>query len=211
MRKRLKKSKNKYFTFFRISAFFLIIILFLVFCDTRVRPVIKRKVRDCARTETINILNKILLDEINSFDIKYNDFVTINYGSDNKITSIETNTVNINKFKASFALSITNALYKLDEFDLYIRFGTLIGPEFLIERGPKIHFKISGSEYVRTEILSRFSEAGINQTAHKILLEVTLDICCYFPGYTTSVTVTSELLLAETVIIGTVPSYYRQE
>lgn len=211
MRKRLKKSKNKHFMFFRVGALFLVLIIFLVFCDTRVRPVIKRKVRDCARTETITILNKILLDEISSHKLKYSDFVTINYGDDNKITSIETNTVNINKFKASFAISITNALYKLDDFDFYIRFGTLIGPEFLTERGPKIHFKVSGSEYVRTEILSRFSEAGINQTIHKILLEVTLDICCYFPGYTTSVTVSSELLLAETVIIGTVPSYYREQ
>jgi len=208
VRKRLKKRKNKNFAFIKIGVFLLAVVLFLIFCDTRVRPVIKRKVRDCARTETVTILNQILLNEINSLNISYSDLAIIKYDADNKISSIETDTFAINRFKASFALSITKALYKIDEFEFSLRLGTLMGPEFLTERGPKIPFKVSSSEYVQTEILSRFEEAGINQTVHKILLEVSLNICCYFPGYTTSVTVQSELILAETVIIGTVPSFY---
>ncbi len=191
-----------------LGALFLILSIFLVFCDTRVRPVIKRKVRDIARTQTVEILNQILLKEIEELELDYSMFAKINYNSSGEITSIESDTVSINKFKASFALSITKALGEINQFKFYIKLGTLIGPEFLTERGPKIYFKVLSSEYVQTEIVSRFEEAGINQTAHKILLDVSVNICCYFPGYTTSVTVQSELSLAETVIIGTVPSFY---
>ena len=186
----------------------MIFAIIFIFCDTRIRPVVKRKVRDCARTYTVEILNEILLKEISELNLTYDMLTNINYSSNGAISSIETDTVAINKFKASFALATTDALNKINQYNLYISLGTLLGPEILAERGPKIHFTVLSSEYVQTEILSRFEEAGINQTMHKILLDVSVNICCYFPGYTTSVTVQSELVLAETVIIGTVPNFY---
>ncbi len=207
MRRRLKK-RRKNSIFLHLGAILLIFLILLVFCDTRVRPVIKRKVRDIARTQTVEILNQILLKEIDELELSYDMFAKINYSSSGAIASIESDTVAINKFKASFALSITRALEEINQFNFYIRLGTLMGPEFVTERGPKIYFNVLSSEYVQTEIVSRFEEAGINQTAHKILLDVSVNVCCYFPGYTTSVTVQSELCLAETVIIGTVPSFY---
>lgn len=207
MRRRLKK-RRKNSIFLHLGAILLIFLILLVFCDTRVRPVIKRKVRDIARTQTVEILNQILLKEIEELELSYDMFAKINYSSSGAIASIESDTVAINKFKASFALSITRALEEINQFNFYIRLGTLMGPEFVTERGPKIYFNVLSSEYVQTEIVSRFEEAGINQTAHKILLDVSVNVCCYFPGYTTSVTVQSELCLAETVIIGTVPSFY---
>ena len=208
MRRKLKKKRKRSIILYHIAVWFLVIAIFLVFCDTRVRPVIKRKVRDCARTDTVLILNRILLSQIQELKIKYSDIAYIKYGADGSITSIEIDTAAVNTFKAAFALSVSEALHEIDEFKFSMRLGTLIGPEFLTERGPAIPFKVSSSEYVQTEILSRFEEAGINQTVHRILLDVSVNICCYFPGYSTSVTVQSELTLAETIIVGTVPQFY---
>ncbi len=208
MRHRLRKRRKLSAIFYYITVTLLILSIFLVFCDTRVRPVIKRKVRDCARTDTVLILNKILLKQIEELNIKYSDMAYIRYGSDGHITSIEVDSSAVNTFKAAFALSVSESLHQIDEFNFSLRLGTLLGPEFLAERGPEIPFKVSSSEYVQTEILSEFKESGINQTVHRILLEVSVNICCYFPGYTTSVTVSSKLTLAETVIIGTVPQFY---
>lgn len=208
MRVVTRKKKKCYFFIYKILAITVVFAVFLVFCDTRVRPTIKRKVRDIARTDSTYILNETLLSQINNLDIKYSDFVTIKTTDEGKISSVETNSLELNKFKALFALSVTRALREIEDFDFSISVGTLMGPEFLIERGPKIPFKVSSSEYVKTEIESRFEESGINQTVHKILLEVTVNVCCYFPGYSTSVNVDTELLLAETVIIGEVPKYY---
>lgn len=208
MRRKLKKRRKISLLLYHTAVIFLIISILLVFCDTRIRPVIKRKVRDCARTDTVLILNRILLEQIDNLDISYSDLAHIQYGTDRSIKAIEIDTTAVNTFKAAFALSVSEGLHEIDEFEFSLRLGTLLGPEFLTERGPKIPFKVSSSEYVQTEILSRFEEAGINQTVHRILLDVSVNICCYFPGYSTSVTVQSELTLAETVIIGTVPQFY---
>ncbi len=208
MRRKLKKRSKKSVILYYITVIALSISILLVICDTRIRPVVKRKVRDCARTDTVLILNRILLEQIKELDIKYSDIAIVHSGENGQITSIEIDSSAVNTFKATFALSASEALHEIDEFEFCLRLGTLLGPEFFSERGPEIPFKVSSSEYVQTEITSRFDEAGINQTIHSILLDVSVNICCYFPGYSTSVTVKSELTLAQTVIIGDVPQFY---
>lgn len=204
----LTKKRKKGVFFYYFICFSVIVALLLLFCDSRVRPVIKRKVRDCARTDTVYIINRTLLNEIENLDIKYSDLAIISRDSSGQITSIETDTFAVNRFKAKFALAVTQALKEIEEFEFGIRLGTLLGPEFLTQTGPKIPFKVSSSEFVQTEITSKFEESGINQTLHRIYLDVTINVCCYFPGYTTSATIQTELTLAETIIVGTVPSFY---
>ena len=61
---------------------------------------------------------------------------------------------------------------------------------------------------MNTQLISEFSEAGINQTLHRILLEVSVDVSAIIPGYTTSVDVTTNFVVAETVIVGSIPDSY---
>ena len=57
---------------------------------------------------------------------------------------------------------------------------------------------------------SHFSQAGINQTLHKLTMEVSVDVAVLVLGRTESFTVTSEVVVAETVIVGAVPETYLQ-
>lgn len=208
MRKILRKRRKRPIFLYYFISFSLIFAVLLVFCDTRIRPVIKRKVRDYARTDAVYILNRTLSEEIEKLDLKYDDLANISRDENGIVTSIETDTIMVNRFKAAFALSVTDALNEIENFSFHLHLGTLLGPEFLTETGPKIPFKVSSSQYVQTEILSKFEESGINQTIHRIYLDVSINVCCYFPGYTTSATINTELTLAETIIVGNVPQFY---
>ena len=117
MRVTIKKRTKRSFIIYKILAIIIVIASFLIFCDTRVRPTIKRKVRDIARTDSTYILNKTLLNQINNLDIKYSDFVTIKTTDEGKISSVETNSLKLNKFKALFALSVTKALKEIENFN----------------------------------------------------------------------------------------------
>ncbi len=208
MRRVLRKRRKRPIFLYYFISFSLIVAVLLVFCDTRIRPVIKRKVRDCARTDSVYILNRTLLEQIEKLDLKYDDLANISRDENGIVTSIETDTMMVNRFKAAFALSVTDALNEIENFSFHLHLGTLLGPEFLTETGPKIPFKVSSSQYVQTEILSKFEESGINQTIHRIYLDVSINVCCYFPGYTTAATINTELTLAETIIVGNVPQFY---
>ena len=59
-----------------------------------------------------------------------------------------------------------------------------------------------------TEFENLFTDAGINQTKHRIVLNVEVVVSILMPGYTTSTVVESSLAVAETVIVGAVPETY---
>lgn len=204
----LGKKRKIILRFYKMFAILVIFSIFAVILDTRIRPVVKRKVADCAKTDTTIILNQTLLKEIERLGISYADLSNITRAEDNSITSIEVNSLAVNSFKAILAISVSNALEKIDQFEFSVALGTLLGPEMLNETGPRIPFKVSSSGFVDTEIISDFKEAGINQTVHRILLSVKTNVSCYFPGYFVSTNVEMELTLAETVIIGQVPRYF---
>lgn len=61
---------------------------------------------------------------------------------------------------------------------------------------------------VETELISNFSQAGINQTLHRIYLNVSCNVCILTPFDTIEENITSQVLLTEAVIVGDVPSTY---
>jgi hypothetical protein len=63
---------------------------------------------------------------------------------------------------------------------------------------------------VQTRLYQQFTEAGINQTLHRIMLEVDFQVATVFPGYVVATDTTSSYPVAETVIVGKVPDAYLQ-
>jgi hypothetical protein len=73
-----------------------------------------------------------------------------------------------------------------------------------------VEFKIIPSGFVNSQLVHRFDTAGINQTRHQIVLEITANISAVLPGYSTASQVVSSLILAETVIVGASPEAFTQ-
>ena len=80
--------------------------------------------------------------------------------------------------------------------------------KILSGRGPNIPIKISTIGNVETELVSQFSHAGINQTLHRIYLDVNCKVTILTPFDTIEENITNQVLIAEAVIVGEVPSTY---
>lgn len=65
---------------------------------------------------------------------------------------------------------------------------------------------------VETDLRTEFKEAGINQTLHRIYLEVKCNVSILTPYDVIHDTITNQVLLVEGVIIGNIPdAYYNLE
>ena len=65
---------------------------------------------------------------------------------------------------------------------------------------------------VETDLRTEFREAGINQTLHRIYLEVKCHVTILTPYDTITETIVNQVLLVEGVIIGNIPdAYYNLE
>lgn len=80
--------------------------------------------------------------------------------------------------------------------------------KILSGRGPNIPIKMSTIGNVETELVSQFSHAGINQTLHRIYLNVNCKVTILTPFDTIEENITNQVLIAEAVIVGEVPSNY---
>jgi sporulation protein YunB len=196
----------------RIGIALLIIVLFAVvgtlLLDLRVRPIIEKTTQYQAGITAEGILNAAIADVIDEESFTYDDLVTVKYDESGKVTAIEANMRLINQLKSRTALVINEEIKQIEHHDLNISLGTALGIHMFYGRGPSIPIKLMPKGYADTQILSSFTSAGINQTLHRIIITVTTDISTIIPGYTSSVTVKTTFVVAETVIVGTVPEAF---
>ena len=83
-------------------------------------------------------------------------------------------------------------------------------PEFLSGRGPDIPVEIMSIRNSDASFRSAFTEAGINQTLHQLIMQVSVDVTILVLGKAESFTINSQVVIAETVIVGDVPDTFFQ-
>ena len=127
-----------------------------------------------------------------------------------KITALKTNMSEVNRLKTSILNIINDEILAMDTTDLGIPTGSLILPEFLSGRGPTIPVQIMSISNSDAGFVSHFTEAGINQTLQKLTMNISVDVSILVLGRTESFTVTSEVVVAETIIVGQVPDTFFQ-
>ena len=187
-------------------ALFLSGVLLLV--DIRIRPIIEHTATYQSKVLATRIINDAVYSQLEDESLDYDNLVTVTYNYDNSISSIESNMVNINRIKAKITKSVNDELSCINEHDLSISLGTVSGFEMFYNQGPLIPIKVRPEGYVEATLISSFETAGINQTLHRIIVEIKTDISAIIPGYTSSATVETQFVMAETVIVGSVPDTY---
>ena len=143
---------------------------------------------------------------------KYEDLCTVIKDEAGNIKMIKSNIIPVNEIISDVALRVQEELNKIDSEDIYIRLGSFTGSKFLAGRGPKVNFKISTIGNVETDLKSEFISAGINQTTHRVYLQVKCKVVILTPFDQVEEEIENQILIAEAVILGNVPnSYYNFE
>ena len=114
----------------------------------------------------------------------------------------------VNRLKTDILGIINEEILALDTSDIGIPLGSLILPELLSGKGPVIPVRILSIRNSDATFSSDFSQAGINQTIHQVIMEVSVDVAILVLGETDSFTVTSQVVVAQTVIVGEVPDTF---
>lgn len=150
-------------------------------------------------------MNRLLLQCGN---YKYEDFSNIVRDQSGNVKMIQINNITVNSISSDVALRIQEELNKNHTGDFHIRLGSFTGLKIMSGRGPEIEIKMATAGNVETDLVSQFSHAGINQTLHRIYLNVKCRVSILTPYDTIEEDITNQVLLAEAVIVGEVPETY---
>lgn len=118
------------------------------------------------------------------------------------IKMIGANIGTINEITSDIAVNIQNALENYPKSKVKIALGSLTGVKFLSGIGPDIKIKLSSTGAVNTDLKSEFMEKSINQTVHRVYLQIDCTVNILTPFEITKTDVSNQVLLIENVIIG---------
>lgn len=211
VRRRTQQRKLK----LRVKLILLLVLMIVltVFLDTQLRPVIQSMAQYRAKNMATQIMNQAVYEVLDQKSDLFDNILTIQKNQEGNITAVEANTSAINRIQADLSNSIVNSFLDMvgrEENVIDIPLGTLLGIQLFSGRGPEIQMKIVPNGAVKTVTESKFISAGINQTLHQIVVNVEATVTAIIPGYTTSVVVPANYILAETLIVGSVPNAYAQ-
>ncbi len=204
----MKKNSRKRKFARKLIALGLILVGLLFLVDMRIRPIIEKTAMYQSKILASRMITKAVSDVLSGEHYDYASLVEVIYTDSQSVSSVKSNMVSINRLKNEVTAEIDSALLRMSEYDLGISLGTISGFHIFYEQGPVIPIKAVPEGFVQTSLISEFTDTGINQTLHRIILNITVDISAIIPGYTTSAELSSNFIVAETVIVGEIPEAY---
>ncbi len=195
----------------RIILFFLILagIIFVIF-RVKFHAVIQSLAQTQVTNSTSDLINDSVAQQIGSGNIQYDRIVYFEKDLNGRITALKTNIGEVNRLKTDTLNVINDEILATDNVDLGIPLGSIFFPELFSGRGPQLPVRILSIRNSDANFHSSFQHAGINQTLHQLNMTVLVDVSILVLGETLSFTVSSDMVVAETIIVGDVPDTFFQ-
>ena len=155
-----------------------------------------------------NIRNKNEQTTLVMKNYQYEDLCIITKDLNGNVNMLSANTVALNQIISEITLKIQEELNKVENNKFNIRLGSFTGSRLLSSRGPSFTIKMEVAGNIETSLKSEIESSGINQTLHRIYLEIGCEVSVLTPFNTVKQKITNQVLLSEAIIIGTTPNTY---
>ena len=190
-----------------LIALITIILIFFVYLIRVVNPIIisigEAKVKSLA-TKAINMAVTEVLCE----GYTYDDIIDIKFTNSGDIAYMQAKSLIVNKLSRDLVSTSQSKLDIIGEQGISIPLGSLSGVPLFMGRGPELRLKLFPIGAISCNFKSVFSQAGINQTNHRIYVNISSNVTVVLPISSRQVSTTTQLLICESVIVGKVPDTY---
>lgn len=193
---------------YRAACVLLCLLILLTCTDFRVKKIIRKGADGVLQNRMTLLINETVGEVLEAGGVKYADLITLERGADGSVTAITTNAVRMNMLKSDLSKRLAEKMAQTDKSTIGIPWGTLTGSALLNGRGHTMKLRISLYGYALTDLVSEFASAGVNQTRHRIYLTVRVTANGFIALWHISSPVETKVLVAETIIVGSVPQVY---
>ena len=185
-----------------------LLIGFLLLLRLRFAPLMEQLVVTQAENTMSTLVNRIVNEQIASGSINYDRIIFFEKDVGGKITALKTNMTEVNRLKTEILAAMNLGIEDISVGQLSIPIGNFILPELFSGKGFRIPVQILSVSTSDASFENCFSSAGINQTLHQIRMNLFVDLSVMTPTGTVKTRVLTDVVVAETVIVGDVPTQY---
>ena len=194
------------FAVFIMAVLLVLLVAFRIRYHDAIRTLSETQVKNA----TSDLINDAIDKQIALGNIQYDRIVYFEKDLDGRITALKTNMTEVNRLKTAILNLINDEILALDTTDIAIPIGSLLLPEFFSGKGFGIPIQILSIRNSDASFQSYFTEAGINQTLQQLTMDVSVDVSVLVLGKAESFIVSSQVVVAETIIVGQVPETFFQ-
>lgn len=180
--------------------------LFILFMHN-LSPVLISMAEARARQLAVKAMNQAIAEVMNS-SVTYTDLMRVSTDSEGRVSMLEANATLMNEISSKAALKAQDSLDALADQGVGLPLFSALGIDLFSGSGPLIRVGIMPVGSVSTRFVTSFESAGINQTRHEISLEANVLMRIVIPAGADSVSVSTYVPVAESIIVGSVPESY---
>jgi len=179
------------------------LMVFSIILEQRVAPQVQALVEIAARQQASQAIAEAVERVLTEEGVTYERLAA--YEEQNGVKSIQTNAVEINLLRLKINQAVEEAV-RSRRSKLSLPLGALLGSQLFSGTGPSINVRLAMTGDAVSDIRSDISGAGVNQTMHRILMDLHVTLAVILPGGAQQTDVALTICLAETVIVGNIPN-----
>lgn len=180
--------------------------LFMLF-TRNLSPILISMAEARARQLAVEAMNRAIAEVMDS-SVTYTDLMRVSHDSSGRVSMLEANATLMNEIASAAALTAQSKLDTLADEGVGLPLFAALGIDLFSGAGPIIRVSITPVGAVSTRFVTSFESAGINQTRHEISLEASVVMRIVIPAGADSVSVSTYVPIAESIIVGSVPESY---
>ena len=148
------------------------------------------------------------VQEVMQGGVSYEEMMEVKTDSQGRVTLIRANAARMNELAGATALKAQEKLESAEAQSVDVPLGAALGIPFFSAMGPKIQVRILPVSAVTAAFSTEFESAGLNQSRHKIYLSLDATVRLVIPTGAKQAAIGSQILIAESIIVGDVPQSY---
>ena len=169
-------------------------------------------IRELARNQAVNAASNAIIEAVSEMlrkgDTDFSRVIVLEKDVEGRITALRTDMTQVERLKIEVLNILGGLIDEINTQQMGIPIGNLLLPDLLAGTGPELPVKAVSLTMSNADFFSDFTAAGINQTLQTLKVKFTISLTILTTvGYET-VDVDSDVMVAQTVIVGTVPETY---
>lgn len=176
--------------------------------DAKLRPVIVELATAELETVINDAIDEVCVQDAADGEITYSNLIQLQYDQEGKLLGLTTDMAALNVLRADMTRNIGEKLGEMEGTPVQVPLGTASGVTLFSGLGPYIPVQVLSLESIAGYFESEFTSAGINQTRHQIEMVVSVQVMLLLSGSSCEKTFTNRITVAESILMGEVPSHY---
>lgn len=185
-----------------LGVLFLFLLLFLL--DYQLRP----RVLEIAQLRLDNQLairlNEVCADQ----ELAGEELLHLTYDPEGHISAVQLDGFLLGRIRNALIADLDARMNDSAPYDLSIPVGSVFSPSLFLGLGPNLPVKVLQMTCAGADFESFFTAEGINQTHYQLRLTVTAEVLLLLPGGSARRRVSASTIVAETILLGSVPQSY---